>query len=135
MSVVRRARILVTAEVHPASGRASGSASKQPAAERARKPVTRALPGAAALALGVACLEHLRRRTVPCRRAASRDARAQPALRRSFVDGRIVVTPVAEGYYVAEGRFLPLVALTESRGTLLVARGATRAVYRDIIGV
>ena len=36
------------------------------------------------------------------------------ALRRYFVDGRIVVTPVAEGYYVAEGRFLPLVALTDS---------------------
>jgi len=36
------------------------------------------------------------------------------ALRRYFVDGRIVVTPLAEGYYVAEGRFLPLVALTDS---------------------
>jgi hypothetical protein len=36
------------------------------------------------------------------------------ALRRYFVDGRIVVTPVAEGYYVAEGGFLPLVALTDS---------------------
>jgi len=35
------------------------------------------------------------------------------ALRRYFVDGRIVVTPVAEGYYVAEGRFLPLVALVD----------------------
>ncbi len=57
------------------------------------------------------------------------------ALRRYFVDGRIVVTPVAEGYYVAEGQFLPLVALTystldsapfwgaEPRGTLVVARG------------
>ena len=35
------------------------------------------------------------------------------ALRRYFVDGRIVLTPVAEGHYVAEGRFLPLVALVD----------------------
>ena len=35
------------------------------------------------------------------------------ALRRYFVDGRIVLTPTAEGTYVAEGRFLPLVALSD----------------------
>jgi len=35
------------------------------------------------------------------------------ALRRYFVDGRIVLTVAPEGHYVAEGRFLPLVALVD----------------------
>ncbi|HET7538310.1 MAG TPA: hypothetical protein VFK05_00510, partial [Polyangiaceae bacterium] len=35
------------------------------------------------------------------------------ALRRYFVDGRIVLTVAPEGHYVAEGRFLPLVALID----------------------
>lgn len=35
------------------------------------------------------------------------------ALRRYFADGRITLTPNAEGHYVAECRFLPLVALTD----------------------
>jgi hypothetical protein len=58
------------------------------------------------------------------------------ALRRYFVDGRIVVTPTAEGYYVAEGRFLPLVALTDPalettkppvRGPCLIENFSSRA--------
>ncbi|HVY31269.1 MAG TPA: recombinase family protein [Polyangiaceae bacterium] len=35
------------------------------------------------------------------------------ALRRYFADGRITLTPNPEGHYVAECRFLPLVALTD----------------------
>ncbi|HKO49549.1 MAG TPA: hypothetical protein VJV79_17590, partial [Polyangiaceae bacterium] len=51
------------------------------------------------------------------------------ALRRYFVDGRIVVTPVAEGYYVAEGRFLPLVALVDSALDLAPRRGPQSSWY------
>jgi site-specific DNA recombinase len=51
------------------------------------------------------------------------------ALRRYFVDGRIVVTPVAEGYYVAEGRFLPLVALVDPALDLAPRRGPQSSCY------
>jgi hypothetical protein len=40
--------------------------------------------------------------------------RAREALRRLFVDGRVVLHPQPEGHYVAEGRFLPLVALSDT---------------------
>jgi len=51
------------------------------------------------------------------------------ALRRYFVDGRIVVTPVAEGYYVAEGRFLPLVALVDPALDVAPRRGPQSSCY------
>jgi len=47
------------------------------------------------------------------------------ALRRYFVDGRIVVTAVAEGHYVADGRFLPPVALVDPALDLAPQAGAT----------
>jgi hypothetical protein len=40
--------------------------------------------------------------------------RAREARRRLFVDGRVVLHPQPEGHYVAEGRFLPLVALSDT---------------------
>jgi len=51
------------------------------------------------------------------------------ALRRYFVDGRIVVMPVAEGHYVAEGRFLPLVALVDPALDLAPSRGPQSSWY------
>lgn len=51
--------------------------------------------------------------------------RAREALRRLFADGRVVLHPQPEGHYVAEGRFLPLVALSDmpnaTRSELTVA--------------
>lgn len=40
--------------------------------------------------------------------------RAREALRRLFVDGRVVLHPQPQGHYVAEGCFLPLVALSDA---------------------
>lgn len=40
--------------------------------------------------------------------------RAREALRRLFVDGRVVLHPQPEGHYIAEGRFLPLVVLAQT---------------------
>jgi hypothetical protein len=45
---------------------------------------------------------------------AGEPLRAREALRRLFVDGRVVLHPQPEGHYIAEGRFLPLVVLTEA---------------------
>jgi hypothetical protein len=47
--------------------------------------------------------------------------RAREALRRLFVDGRVVLHPQRDGHYVAEGRFLPLVALSETPAAALRA--------------
>jgi hypothetical protein len=58
--------------------------------------------------------------------------RAREALRRYFVDGRIVLTPTAEGAYVAERRFLPLVALSDPEMNSAPAEG--RRVSRYIGG-
>ncbi len=49
--------------------------------------------------------------------------RAREALRRLFAEGEILLHPQPEDHYVAEGRFLPMVALAEAQTTKPPASG------------
>jgi hypothetical protein len=67
--------------------------------------------------------------------------RAREALRRLFVDGKVVMTPLEDGSYEARATLLPLVALGQatkrevSRGGLLVGDGfvPSRDVRLDLV--